>query len=194
MTDLPIAALIDDLGDITHSVEPSLLRRRSRDYFWYSQALARDLDGKLADVVAIPRNKADVLRVAAACARWRVPLTPRGAGTGNYGQCVPLQGGLVLDMSDMNAIEWVRPGMMRVQPGARMHLVDEMLRPGGQELRLHPSTKRSATIGGFVAGGSGGVGSVSWGGLREPGNVVAAQIVTLEEKPRVIELRADAAQ
>ena len=189
-----IAALIGELGDIPHSVEPSLLRRRSRDYFWYSQALAADLDGKLADVVVTPRNRSDVLRVAAACARLRVPLTPRGAGTGNYGQSVPLQGGVVLDMSEMNAIEWVRTGAMRVQPGARMHLVDEMLRPGGQELRLHPSTKRSATIGGFVAGGSGGVGSVTWGGLREPGNILAARIVTLEETPRVIELRGDAAQ
>jgi len=88
----------------------------------------------------------------------------------------------------------VRPGRMRVQPGARMHLIDEALRPDGQELRMHPSTKRTATIGGFVAGGSGGVGSVTWGGLREPGNVVAARIVTLEEAPRVIELRGDAAQ
>jgi FAD/FMN-containing dehydrogenase len=189
-----IGALIADLGDIPVSVEPSQLRRRSRDYFWYSQALARDLDGKLADAVVTPRSKEDVLRVAAACARHRVPLTPRGAGTGNYGQCVPLQGGVVLDMSEINAIEWVRPGALRVQPGARMHIVDEMLRPGGQELRMHPSTKRSATIGGFVAGGSGGVGSVSWGGLREPGNVLAAQIVTLEDAPRLIELRADAAQ
>ena len=65
---------------------------------------------------------------------------------------------------------------------------------GGQEQRLHPSTKRSATIGGFVAGGSGGVGSVTWGGLREPGNVLAARVVTLEETPRAIELRGDAAQ
>ncbi len=62
------AALIDELGDIPHTVEPSLLRRRSRDYFWYSQALARDLGGKLGELGAIPRNKADVTRVAAACA------------------------------------------------------------------------------------------------------------------------------
>ena len=59
---------------------------------------------------------------------------------------------------------------------------------------MHPSTKRSAQIGGFVAGGSGGVGSVTFGGMREPGNIVAARIVTLERNPRVIELRGDAAQ
>ena len=59
---------------------------------------------------------------------------------------------------------------------------------------MHPSTKRSATIGGFVAGGSGGVGSVTWGGLREPGNVAAARIVTMEAEPRIIELREAEAQ
>ena len=59
---------------------------------------------------------------------------------------------------------------------------------------MHPSTKRTATIGGFVAGGSGGVGSVTYGGLREPGNILAARIVTVEEEPRIIELRDDAAQ
>jgi FAD/FMN-containing dehydrogenase len=189
-----VAALVGDLGDIPFSTEPATLRRRSRDYFWYSQALAEDLAGKQAEVVVTPRNEGDVVRVAAACARRRVPLTPRGGGTGNYGQCVPLHGGVVLDLSEMTALEWARTGIMRVQPGARMHLVDELLRPGGQEQRLHPSTKRSATLGGFVAGGSGGVGSVTWGGLREPGNVLAARIVTLEETPRVLELRGDAAQ
>ena len=189
-----LAALIDDIGDVAFSVEPSLLRRRSRDYFWYSQALAEDLRGKQADVIVTPRKEADVIRVAAACARRRVPLTPRGGGTGNYGQCVPLLGGVVLDMSEMTTMEWAHPGVMRTQPGARMHLIDDMLRVAGQEQRLHPSTKRSATVGGFVAGGSGGVGSVTWGGLREPGNVLAARVVTCEESPRVIELRGDAAQ
>jgi FAD/FMN-containing dehydrogenase len=72
--------------------------------------------------------------------------------------------------------------------------MDAELRPGGWELRMHPSTKRMATIGGFVAGGSGGIGSVTYGGLREPGNIIAARIVTMEDDPRVIELRGDAAQ
>jgi FAD/FMN-containing dehydrogenase len=194
VSDERIEALIDDLGDVPYSVEPSLLRRRSRDYFWYSQALNEDLADKRADIVVTPRREADVIRIAAACARRRVPLTPRGGGTGNYGQSVPLRGGVLLDMSEMTATEWTRPGVIRVEPGARMHLVDQMLRPEGQEQRLHPSTKRSATIGGFVAGGSGGVGSVTWGGLRESGNVLAARVITLEESPRGIELRGDAAQ
>jgi FAD/FMN-containing dehydrogenase len=107
---------------------------------------------------------------------------------------VPLEGGVVLDMALLNRIEWQKPGLVRVQAGAKLFEIDVATRPNGFELRMHPSTKRSAEIGGFVAGGSGGVGSVTFGGMREPGNIVAARIVSLEEKPRVIELRGDAAQ
>src|SRR5438552_3600399 len=45
-----------------------------------------------------------------------------------------------------------------------------------------------------LGGGSGGIGSINYGGLREPGNILAARVVTVEETPRVIELRTDAAQ
>ena len=75
-----------------------------------------------------------------------------------------------------------------------MHDIDAALRPSGWELRMHPSTKRTATIGGFVAGGSAGVGSITYGGLRDPGNILAARIVTMEREPRIIDLRGDAAQ
>ena len=119
---------------------------------------------------------------------------PEAAGTGNYGQAVPLQGGIVIEMTALDAIEWQQPGMVRVGPGRKMIDLDRETRPQGWELRMHPSTKRTATIGGFVAGGSGGIGSVTWGGLREPGNVGMARIVTVEETPRVLELRDAGAQ
>jgi FAD/FMN-containing dehydrogenase len=134
------------------------------------------------------------VRTAAACAKRRIPITPRAGATGNYGQAVPLQGGVLLDMNALTGIELARPGVAKLGAGARMHEIDAALRPEGWELRMHPSTKRTATIGGFVAGGSGGVGSVTYGGLREWGNILAARIVTMEEKPRVIDLRGDAAQ
>lgn len=181
------------VGDVPLLDDPALVRQRSRDFFWYSPVLKAQLNSKSADLVACPRDEADVLRVAAACAEHRIPLTVRGGGTGNYGQAVPLAGGVVLDVTAMDAIEWQRPGRVRVGPGAKMADVDAATRPLGWELRMHPSTKRTATIGGFVAGGSGGIGSVTWGGLREPGNVCAARVVTLEGEPRVLELRGAAA-
>jgi FAD/FMN-containing dehydrogenase len=194
MTNDRISGLIADLGDVPVVTEQGVVRRKSRDFFWYSPVLNKSLHGKAADVLVVPRNEADVIKVAGAAAKRRIPVTVRGAATGNYGQAVPLQGGVLLDMSAMDRVVWWKPGVARLQPGARMHDIDAMTRPGGWELRLHPSTKRMATIGGFVAGGSGGIGSVTYGGLREPGNILAARVVTLEETPRVIDLRGDAAQ
>src|SRR5258708_18685531 len=118
------------------------------------------LDGKSADLIVAPREEAEVVRVAAACARHRVPLTVRAGGTGNYGQAVPLEGGVLLDVMALAAVEWAKPGVMRVGVGAKMNAIDAELQPSGWELRIHPSTTRTPTISGFVAGGSGGVGSV----------------------------------
>jgi FAD/FMN-containing dehydrogenase len=189
-----IDGFLNAIGDVPVTTDTQRVRLRSRDYFWYSPVLNKQLHGKSADVVATPRDEADVIRVAAACAKLRIPLTPRGAATGNYGQAVPLEGGVLLDLSNMTAIEWQKPGMIRCEPGLKMNDLDTATKPNGWELRMHPSTKRMATIGGFVGGGSGGIGSVNYGGLREPGNILCARVITLEETPRVIELRTDAAQ
>jgi FAD/FMN-containing dehydrogenase len=190
----PLDEFLADISGIAASTDLIDRKRRSRDYFWYSPILYEQLKDNVADVVVTPGDETEVVRVAAACARYRIPLTVRGGATGNYGQCVPMQGGVVLDMAQLNRIEWQKPGLVRVQAGAKLYDIDAATRPNGFELRMHPSTKRSAQIGGFVAGGSGGVGSVTFGGMREPGNIVAARLVTLETEPRVIELRGDAAQ
>ncbi len=189
-----VERVLGDLSGVPIVGEPVAIRRKSRDYFWYSPILNEQLAGKVADAVVAPRHEEDVVRIAAACARHGVPLTPRGAGTGNYGQCVPMEGGVVIDMIGMTKIISHAPGMVRVEAGARMVDIDASLAASGWELRMHPSTKRTATIGGFVAGGSGGVGSITYGGLREPGNILGARVVTLEREPRVLDLSADAAQ
>jgi hypothetical protein len=46
-----------------------------------------------------------------------------------------------------------------------------------------------ASLGGFIAGGSGGVGSIRWGGLRNFGNILGLKVVTCEAEPRVLDLR-----
>ncbi|MEJ2623405.1 MAG: FAD-binding oxidoreductase [Pseudolabrys sp.] len=190
----PIDAFLGAIGDVPTSVEATDRKRKSRDFFWYSPPLNALLKDKVADAIVAARDEGDVVRVAAACARFRIPLTVRGGATGNYGQCVPLEGGVVLDITGLSALEWSRPGAVRVGAGAKMDKLDRELQPTGFEQRMHPSTKRSATVGGFVAGGSGGVGSVTYGGLREPGNILAARVVSLETTPRIVELRGDAAQ
>ena len=187
-----VAALKADLaGRVALVEEPARVRKRSRDFFWYSPVLNAELNGLSGDLVAEPGSEAEVVAVASACARHGVPLTVRGGGTGNYGQAVPLHGGVVLDVSGLDRVEWHRGGVVRTGPGIRMNRLDAELAPGGEEIRMHPSTKRTATIGGFIAGGSGGIGSVKYGQLRERGNIRAARVVTLEPEPRVLELAGD---
>jgi FAD/FMN-containing dehydrogenase len=101
--------------------------------------------------------------VVGACARLAIPITLRGTGTGNYGQCTPLHGGLILDMSAYNAFLWARPGVGRAQAGIRLAAFDDAARPLGWELRWLPSTFRSATLGGLFGGGFGGAGSLRYG-------------------------------
>lgn len=187
-----VAALRADLsGRVALVEEPARVRKRSRDFFWYSPVLNGQLDGLSADILAEASSEAEVVAVASACARHRVPLTVRGGGTGNYGQAVPLHGGVVLDVSGLDTVEWQRGERVRTGPGIRMNRLDEALRPSGLEQRMHPSTKRTASIGGFVAGGSGGIGSVNYGQLRERGNIGAARVVTLEAEPRILELTGE---
>ena len=103
-----------------------------------------------------------------------MPVTPRGSGTGNYGQAMPLSGGVVLNLADMNAreVDRARPRRRRARRDPRRDRQADAAAVG-QEIRLHPSTYNTASIAGFIAGGSGGVGSINWGGLRDIGNVLA---------------------
>src|SRR5215831_12818568 len=102
----PIESFLADIAGIDWTTAPTDLKRRSRDNYWYSPILNEELKDKLADVVVTPKDESEVIRVAAACARHRIPLTVRGGATGNYGQCVPLEGGVVLATALLNKIEW----------------------------------------------------------------------------------------
>lgn len=182
-------AIKSALGRIPHADDAATLRFKSRDFFWFSPILKAQLEHCLAELVVSPQTEEDVVQIAAIAARFRVPLTIRGGGTGNYGQAVPLAGGIVLDISNLGETIWVKPGAGRFQAGARLIEIDRSLKAHGQELRFHPSTRKQATIGGFVAGGAAGAGSCTWGQISDLGTLLGLKIVTLEEVPRTLELR-----
>jgi FAD/FMN-containing dehydrogenase len=187
-------ALINSLEGIETITDSAQVAKLSQDYHTFSPVLVPKLEGKVGDIVVRPVNEAEVLKVAAACAKHRVPVTMRGAGTGNYGQCVPLHGGVILDMTRMQEILWVKPGVARVEAGIKLAALDKKTREIGWEIRMAPSTYRTATIGGFIAGGSGGIGSIQYGLLGDRGNILALRVVTVEDEPRAIELRGDDVQ
>ncbi|MBW4685420.1 MAG: FAD-binding oxidoreductase [Komarekiella atlantica HA4396-MV6] len=186
--------LINSLEGLEIITELSQVAKLSQDYHTFSPVLVPKLEGKVGDIVVRPANEEEVLKVAAACAKYRVPVTVRGAGTGNYGQCVPLHGGVILDMTRMHEIPWVKPGVARVEAGVKLAALDKKAKEIGWEMRMAPSTYRTATIGGFIAGGSGGIGSVQYGLLGDRGNILALRVVTVEDEPRIIELRGDDVQ
>ena len=150
--------------------------------------LKRELEAVTADVVVSPTSESEVRTILAAAYRLGIPVTPRGAGTGNYGQAMPLMGGVLLNLAEMNKIRSIERGRVICEPGALLIDVDRACEASGQELRMFPSTRGTASVAGFVAGGSGGVGSITWGGLRDFGNVLRLRVTTMEEEPRSLEL------
>ena len=186
-----IAALRAALGPIKCEDNPVLMRQKSRDFYWYSPVLKRQLDHVCADLVVSPQNEGEVVAALKAAHRLGIPVTPRGAGTGNYGQAMPLSGGVVLNLADMNRVTSIKRGRLVCEPGAILKAIDDETRATGQELRMHPSTYATASLGGFIAGGSGGVGSINWGGLRDVGNILRLRIITMEASPRALDLTGE---
>ena len=184
-----LAAFRAEIGDIPCYDDPKLLDAKSKDYYWYSPILKAELDGHVAQLIVLPRSEAEVITIAAAVARHRIPLTIRGGGTGNYGQCVPMEGGVILETTKLDRVLQISPGRVVCEAGARVEKVEKAVAETGQMLSMFPSTKRIATMAGFVAGGSGGIGSLRNGVLRDGENITWIRVVTVEEVPKVIELR-----
>ena len=189
-----IAELAAALAALHPIQEQNELERWSKDFYEYSPVLSPLLAPCRAQL-AVKVERLDQLRqVASACARLAVPLTLRGAGTGNYGQCVPLQGGLVLDLTGLKQLRSLDPqtGEIVAEAGCLLADLDRQLAPSGRALRLAPSTYRTASLGGFIAGGAGGIGSLRWGFLRDPGNLLGLEVMTVEPEPRLLQLDASA--
>ena len=184
-----LAAFQRAVSPVKCETNPALVKQKSRDFFWYSPVLKRQLDHVTADLVVSPTSEAEVIAVLKSAFALGIPVTPRGTGTGNYGQAMPLSGGIILNLAEMNAVKSIHPGRVVCEPGAVLAQIDAATKAhSGQELRMHPSTYNTASIGGFIAGGSGGIGSINWGGLRDFGNILRLRVATMEAEPRLLEL------
>lgn len=183
------AKIKQELDGIAVEDNPNLVRQKSRDFYWYSPILKEQLDQVTGDLIVSPTSEEEVIRTLKVAFAHGVPVTARGGGTGNYGQAMPLSGGIVLNMMRMNKVKEIAPGRVVAEPGVIVAALDKETRAhSGQELRFHPSTASTATLAGFIAGGSGGVGSITWGGLRDLGNILRLKVVTMEAEPQVLDL------
>ncbi len=184
---------LKSISDLEVFQKTNDLKRFSKDFFDYSPILINELKDCVADIVVRPLSVDAIIIVAQICNKHSTPLTLRGSGTGNYGQCVPLNGGVVMVMSGLKRIRNFnsKSGEITVESGCLLRDINDELIKHGRQLRLLPSTWRSASIGGFIAGGSGGIGSVRWGFLRDPGHLQFLEIITTEDPPRKLELNAN---
>jgi FAD/FMN-containing dehydrogenase len=175
-----VAALADALVHVVGSSQVSTVeavrRAASTDFAHLSPLLPAVLPERPADVVVYPRGASDVVAAVRLAHTLGVPVTPRGRGTGNYGQAVPLAGGLVIDLSRCERVLEVGDRWIRAEAGASFVALEAAARQRGQELAMLPTTMGS-TIGGFLAGGAGGLGSIEHGWLWD-GFALSLDIVT----------------
>ena len=108
-------------------------------------------------IVALPRTEAEVCQLVRVCAEHRVPIVPRGAGTGLSGGARPHPTGVLIGLSRMNRILGVDVdnAIASVEPGVRNLAISEAVAEYGLYYAPDPSSQIACSIGGNVAENSG---------------------------------------
>ncbi len=139
------------------------------DLVGYAGDAAGGLPEVLPDVVVLPTQTEQISRILTLASAHRVPVYPRGAGTNLSGGVVPLEGGIVLCTVRMDRIRRLDPVDMYavVEPGV---VIEDLNRRAGEHGLLYPPDPGSvatATMGGSVAEGSGGLRGLKYGVTRD---------------------------
>lgn len=132
----------------------------------------------LPAAVVFATTHQQVASLAALCSEFRVPLVPRGAGTGTTGATVPTQGGVVLSLERMNRILEIDPAnrIARVEPGVTNGALQQALAAHRFFWPPDPTSAAVCTIGGNLAYNSAGPRAVKYGTPRE--NTLGLRAVT----------------
>ena len=132
------------------------------------------------DAVVFAQSTEEVAALVNVCARYRVPLIPYGVGSSLEGHLLAVQGGISVDMSQMNRVLAVNPEdlTVTVQAGVTRKQLNQEIRDTGFFFPIDPGA--DATIGGMAATGASGTNAVRYGTMRE--NVVGMTVVTGEGK------------
>ena len=156
--------LLKKLQDI---VTPSRISDDPAELYCYSSD-ASYITGT-PDYVVMPCTTDEVSEIVKLAHRHRIPITARGAGTGLAGGAVPLQGGIVLDMSRMNKILDIdiRNLQVLVEPGLIHADLNRSLEPYGFFFPPDPGSSEMCTLGGLIANRGSGMRSVKYGTVTD---------------------------
>jgi Fe-S oxidoreductase/FAD/FMN-containing dehydrogenase len=139
------------------------------------------------DAVVQPLSASDVIFITKFSREHKIPLTPRGAASSGWGGAIPTRGGIVVDFSRMRKILDIdkSKGTIRAEAGAIWKNLEIALNKQGLALRLYPSSALSATVGGWVAEGGGGIGSYEYGKISQ--NIESITMVTPQGEIRTLQ-------
>ena len=135
------------------------------------QAYSRDatpmFEG-LPEVIVAPRNTAEVAKIVKFAHDTKTPIIARGAGSNLCAATVPLNGGIVMSMTNMNQILEVSKSEMIavVQPGVTNLTLDQLVEKEGLRFVPDPGSRNVSTIGGNVATSAGGLRGLKYGTTR----------------------------
>src|SRR5688572_2723538 len=123
----------------------------------------------LPDVVIKPRTPEEISAILKLCNRYKIPVTPRGAGTGLSGAALPHLGGVLLSMERFNSILEIDERNLQVttEPGVITEVLQETVKEKGLFYPPDPMSKGSCMIGGNVSQNSGGPKAVKYGVVRD---------------------------
>ena len=123
----------------------------------------------LPDVIIKPRKAQEISEVMKLCNHHKIPVTPRGAGTGLSGGALPQFGGVLISFERMNSILEIDERNLQVitEPGVITETLQNAVKEKGLFYPPDPSSKGSCFIGGNIAENSGGPKAVKYGVVKD---------------------------
>ena len=123
----------------------------------------------LPDAVALPSSVASVMAILRCAHQHRIPVTPRGAGFGYVGGCVPVRGGIALSLARLNRIKEINPQdfVAVVQPGVITRQFQDAVEKCGLYYPPDPASRADCSLGGNIATNAGGPRCLKYGVTRD---------------------------
>jgi len=149
------------------TADPEVLQSHAHDWSWMSRFLIyKKLELPAADIAVRPGSTEEVREIVRIASTWKVPLVPRGGGTGTQGGTLALYGGISVDLTRMDRILDIDEESLVVttQAGIAGPVLEEELNKRNLTLAHYPgSYTMGATVGGFIAARGSGVVSTKYG-------------------------------